>query len=91
MLLKPHQQEGRVTLTDKQRAAKREELFIAQSGICAEKECGQSMIWEPGFMNSASLDHITPQPAGCKKDDRDENLRIICWSCNSKKGSKRIS
>lgn len=40
-------------------------------------------------MNSATLDHIKPQPAGCFKDDRDENLRIICWADNARKGSKR--
>lgn len=88
MLLKPHQKEGRITLTAKQRADKREELFIAQSGICLE--CNEGMTDIPGFMNSVTLDHKTPQPAGCKKDDRDENLRAICWRCNSIKGSKRI-
>lgn len=88
ILLKPFQQENRITLTERQRAKKRRELYNSQFGICAE--CGQTMIWEPGFMNSASLDHITPQPAGCKKDDRDKNLRVICWADNAKKGSRRI-
>lgn len=89
MLLKPHQQEGRITLTERQRREKREELFVAQCGMCLQ--CHIHMTDIAGFMNSATLDHITPQPAGCSKDDRDENLRVICWACNAKKGSQRTA
>lgn len=86
-LLKPQQISGKITLTPKQRARKRLKLYRDQGARCAE--CGGWMIWESGFMNSATLDHITPQPAGCAKDDRDENLRLICWKDNYEKGSKR--
>lgn len=87
ILLKPNQIEGKVTLTPKQRARKRLKLYRDQGARCAA--CGKYMYWDSGWANSATLDHIKPQPAGCAKDDRDENLRVVCWGCNSEKGSRR--
>lgn len=84
---KPSEAEGKITLSPAQRVEKRRELFNAQGGICAE--CGRAMVWEMGFMNSCTLDHIVPQPAGAKKRDNPDNLRAICWSDNFVKGSKR--
>jgi HNH endonuclease len=48
------------------------------------------MILELGYFGSATLDHIRPEPAGCKKRDNDDNLRAVRYDCNSDKGSKRI-
>lgn len=88
MLLKPSQIEGKITLTLKERAAKRKQLYYAQGGICA-CGCGRPMLLDAGYFGSATLDHITPEPAGCPKRDNDDNLRAIRWECNSKKGSRR--
>lgn len=35
-------------------------------------------------------DHITPRPAGCKKDSHRDNLQPAHSACNIEKGSKRI-
>lgn len=90
---KPGQLEGIVTLTQAQRANKRQELYHRQCGMCAcgpdSKGCGRKMSRTVGEMDSAELDHITPQPAGCKKQDADFNLRCVRRDCNSKKGSQR--
>lgn len=86
-LLKPNQIEGKITLTPKQRAVKRRELFLAQRGICA-CGCGQRMIWELGYFASATLDHKKVEPMGCKKRDNDDNLRCLRYDCNAAKGSK---
>lgn len=87
ILLKPNQIEGKVTLSPKQRAAKRLKLYREQGMLCAE--CGQFMVWQQGFFNTATLDHVKPEPAGCAKNDADDNLRVICWIENVEKGSRR--
>jgi len=88
-LLKPYQLEGRITLSPRERAKKRVQFYYAQRGLCAD--CSKGMSLQPDRMDSCTLDHIVPQPAGCKKDDRDDNLRAVCFECNAKKGSKRIT
>lgn len=88
MLLKPHQLEGKVTLTPKQRAQKRWELFEKQCGICA-CGCGRPMCWLQGEMETATLEHIIPEPAGCPKRDNDDNLCVTRYECNMRKGSRR--
>ncbi len=89
MFLKPSQLEGKITLTPRQRAKKRLELFGKQGGICA-CGCGKIMSWSQGSMDTATLEHIVPEPAGCPKRDNDDNLCVTRWECNVKKGSKRI-
>lgn len=86
-LLKPWQIEGRVRLTKAQERKKLDALCASQNMLCAE--CGQPMTREQGHFRTATLDHITPQPAGCFKDGSDSNLRAICWIENYLKGSKR--
>lgn len=86
---KPAELEGIVTLTPAQRAHKRTELYHKQRGICA-CGCGRRMSWEQDRMDTATLDHIQPQPMGHAKNDNDTNLRVIRWECNSRKGSRRI-
>lgn len=88
MILKPWQAEGRVRLTKAQERKERDRLYREQNGLCAE--CGRFMLKGPGFRTSVTLDHKVPQPAGCFKDGRPENLRAVCWDCNAKKGSKRV-
>lgn len=85
---KPHQAEGKVTLSPKERAKKRVELYYKQRGICAD--CGGTMTLQHDRMDSCTLDHIIPEPAGCPKNDADSNLRDVCFQCNSNKGSKRL-
>ena len=89
MLLKPHQLEQKITLTMEQRAEKRKQLFYKQGGLCA-CGCGRRMILDSGYFGSATLDHIAPEPAGCKKRDNDDNLRAVRYDCNAVKGSRRI-
>lgn len=86
---KPSQLEGLITLTTKQRAEKRKALFVKQNGICA-CGCGKPMSEEYGRMDSCTLEHIEPQPAGHAKNDRDDNLCATRWDHNVAKGSKRI-
>lgn len=87
---KPSEIEGIVTLTPKQKAVKRRCLFDLQCGVCA-CGCGRPMSWSVGQMDSATLEHITPRPAGCKKQDADFNLQCFRFDCNSNKGSRRPS
>jgi hypothetical protein len=87
-LLKPNQLEGKTTLTPKQRAEKRKELFKKQRGICA-CGCGQQMSDDHGYFSSATLEHVIPEPMGCKKNDNDSNLAAFRWDCNVNKGSRR--
>jgi 5-methylcytosine-specific restriction endonuclease McrA len=84
---KPNDMEGKVTLTPDERRLRKLELLNVQHMKCAT--CGTRLTLKPGFFNSAELDHIKPQPAGCAKDDRDENLQVLCWKCNAEKSSKR--
>ena len=84
---KPRDREGKLTLTPVARRQKRLELYCTQGKRCAE--CGCWMTLTPDCMNTATLDHKRPQPAGCAKDDRDENLQCLCWKCNTEKGSRR--
>lgn len=86
---KPYMPEGIVTLSLAKRAVKRRQLFDEQCGICA-CGCGQNMTWTVGQMDSATLEHRVINKAGCRKDDRDENLSCWRWDCNSLKGSRRI-
>lgn len=88
MFLKPSQIEGKITLTPKERAQKRFDLFVQQKGICADG-CGKPMLLSLGSFDSATLDHIRPEPKGCPKRDNNDNLRVIRWECNMKKGSRR--
>ena len=76
---------GKVTLTMAQRKVKLDTLCLEQHMACAI--CGRRMTREPDCFNTAIVDHITPEPRGCKKNDNDENLQAACWSCNTKKGS----
>ena len=87
MFPKPSEAEGKITLTPRQRRAKRDALYREQKGLCASCKCHMTLM--PFHLNSAELDHIKPQPAGCKKDDRDENLQVLCAACNGRKGSRR--
>lgn len=84
---KPKDAEGKVTLSPAQRKVRLNALCCSQAGLCAI--CGRQMTREYGSLRTATLDHITPQPAGCAKDDRPENHQAACFECNSKKGSKR--
>ena len=84
---KPSQKEGKITLTPRQRRIKRDVLYTEQMGLCAECRCHMTLL--PFHLNSAELDHIKPQPAGCKKDDNDDNLQVLCHDCNFRKGSRR--
>jgi len=86
---KPHEIEQIVSLTPKQRANKRRELFDQQCGICA-CGCGRPMVWPQGQMDTCTVDHRVIRPAGCKKQDADFNLRALRWDCNVQKGSRRI-
>lgn len=86
---KPIHKEQRETKTPAERRAKKIELFYKQGKRCAECDCWMTLT--QGFMNSAELDHITPQPAGCSKDDSDKNLQVLCHRCNCCiKGSRRL-
>ncbi len=85
---KPSVREGRVSLSPKQRKALLDRFCAKQAMLCVTCNC--RMTREVGVMNTATLGHRNPQPAGCKKDDRPENLLgAQCWSCNTKRGSKR--
>lgn len=63
---------------------RRTDAWYRQQGTCAG-EC--DMYVPPG---EATLDHITPRGmGGSTRDDRQENLQMMCSFCNSAKGSKR--
>jgi 5-methylcytosine-specific restriction endonuclease McrA len=85
---KPAAAEGKLTLSPAQRKLRLDALCRAQGGLCAI--CGRRMTREYGYLRTATLDHIKPQPAGCAKDDRPENHQAVCFECNAKKGSQRI-
>lgn len=88
MTMFPKPSAGKVTLTPAQRKVKREKLFREQKGRCCYCEC--RMTLEPFLMNSCTLEHIVPEPAGCAKNDADSNLKAACFACNANKGSKRV-
>lgn len=85
---KPCELENVVSLNPAQRAHKRQELFHKQRGRCGY--CGRKMSQEHDRMDSCTLEHKNPRPMGCKKQDADFNLMAVCFTCNSKKGSKRL-
>ena len=88
-LRKPKDREGKITLTSRQRRVLLDEHCEKQNMRCAA--CGQAMTRKPYHMNTATLGHQTPQPMGCKKDDRPENIiGAICWKDNYEQGSKRL-
>ena len=88
MFPKPSQASGKITLSAAGRRKKLDEFCEAQHMRCCT--CNGKMTREPFRMNTAELGHRNPQPAGCKKDDRDENLLgAQCHRCNFLRGSKR--
>lgn len=85
---KPSEIEGKVTLSPEDRKRMKLGFFVAQKGRCCT--CGDRMTLEAGYPNTATLGHKNPQPMGCAKDDRLENLLgAQCWKCNTERGSKR--
>ena len=86
---KPSEREGKQTLSPKQRKALLDAHCEKQGMRCIT--CSQPMTRKPYHMNTATLGHRNPQPAGCKKDDRPANiLGAQCWKCNYEQGSKRL-
>jgi 5-methylcytosine-specific restriction endonuclease McrA len=55
-----------------------------QQGVCAL--CHEPMT----DYRDVELDHIIPQPAGCKKDSHLDNLQAVHHACNMAKGSQRF-
>lgn len=88
MFPKPKAIEGKVTLSVAERRDKRIELCIRQNWRCAY--CGTIMSRNQGNFRSPELDHISPEPAGCSKNDVESNLQVLCHACNSQKGSSRL-
>lgn len=86
---KPSLAEGITTISPAERANRRNLLYWQQDGMCA-CGCGQRMTLVPDRMDTCTLDHITPNKMGCKKNDNWDNLRAVRFDCNSDKGSKRI-
>ena len=84
---KPSEREGKIVLTKAQERKKLDELCAKQNNCCAR--CGIIMVRGVDSLNTATLDHIKPEPAGCKKRGNDSNLEALCWLCNTQKGSKR--
>jgi len=66
-LRKPSAKEGKISLNPRQRRAKRDALYSRQGGRCAICSC--YMTPKPYHLNSAELDHVKPEPAGCQKRD----------------------
>lgn len=85
---KPIQAEGRVKLSPKQCREQLQRKIKEQHDLCAR--CHSPMYGSPGTLMSPTRDHIRPQPAGCRKDDSDDNIQAVHWICNFEKGSKRI-
>jgi len=54
-----------------------------QKGICAI--CHLRLNW-----GDTTADHIKPRKSGgSERDDRQENLAAVHWTCNTERGSKR--
>jgi 5-methylcytosine-specific restriction endonuclease McrA len=85
---KPHQLEGHEHLSPKEKRKVLRQLFHEQGGICG-CGCNRSMMLLSDYFESATLDHIKPQPMGHAKNDARSNLRAVRWDCNGKKGSRR--
>lgn len=71
-------------------AAERRRIFLRDKGIC--QRCGVKTVFGG---NTASpftdqipghIDHIIPRARGGQNDDA--NLRLLCITCNSRKGAK---
>lgn len=54
------------------------------------KSDGCYLCGRPLTLETMTTDHVTIQPAGCKKNDATENLMPACSYCNSAKGSRRL-
>ena len=64
-------------------ARRREVAWALQGGFCGR--CAR-----PIAPQDATLDHIQPRGmGGSRRDDRMENLQMLCFLCNLWKGSKR--
>ena len=88
-LRKPKDREGKITLNPRERKALLDKLCEEQNMRCCY--CPELMTRKPYHMNTATLSHRFPQPMGCAKDDRLENIDgAACWLCNYKRGSKRV-
>jgi len=83
---KPKDLEGKVTLAARKARSQLDLKIIEQNNKCAI--CGGEMDASSEYY-MPTRDHIKPEPAGCAKDDRDENIRAAHWICNYRKGSKR--
>lgn len=87
---KPSEIEGRQTLSAEKKRRLRFKLFHDQKGYCG-CGCGQRMSIESDRLDTATLEHFSPNKMGCKKDDGPKNVFSVWrWDCNFKKGSKRI-
>jgi len=87
MIRKPRDSEGRKKLSASD-ARKQLDRKCAEQGNCCHY-CNAPLTREPGQPNTAVREHAKPQPAGCSKDDSDDNIVAACWACNGEKGSKR--
>jgi len=85
---KPKDVEHKLTLSPDARRKKLDKFCEAQKMRCVTCQC--RMTREPYRLNTATLGHRNPQPAGCAKDDSDDNLLgAQCFKCNAERGSKR--
>jgi 5-methylcytosine-specific restriction endonuclease McrA len=62
-------------------------IWEASDWFCTSCGCKMSAP-ELNRGDSATIDHINPQIFG--RDNRPQNLRGVCRSCNSKKGIKDL-
>jgi len=87
---KPRHREKVITLSQKDKTRLRLKLFIQQKAICG-CGCGRMMTMQLGEINTAELEHHTPNKMGCVKNDAPSNLFSVWRSdCNGRKGSKRL-
>jgi 5-methylcytosine-specific restriction endonuclease McrA len=67
-----------------------EAIYERDGGVCLL--CGKLVKPGTAFFNLRSdyhkpaIDHIVPRARGGQNDP--DNLRLLCWSCNSQKGAR---
>src|SRR5271166_2379289 len=75
MIRKPRDSEGRKKLSASD-ARKQLDRKCAEQGNCCHY-CNAPLTREPGQPNTAVREHAKPQPAGCSKDDSDDNIVTV--------------
>ncbi len=65
-------------------SAKQRAVYRRDGMVCYL--CGQTVVWQLGLPNTATIDHVVPFVYGGRSTE--DNLKVCCHRCNMAKGQR---